>query len=372
MIQKSLSARRAVSPVVAIILLIGLTVAVRGIVYFVVMPMFTGEGELTISDYSFRDTNDNDLADELTVKMGNKGTEEITIEDAEFLRNGIPIYWTMGDEEITIDGGKLGVTVKFNADSESDELGYGDVATLAWDSSGSPFSLEVRIPAKFSPFSLLYEEDFEDAHPAGWIYYELFQHGGGSHSLADWLIVDDPLELDKCWKCTNNDCEFIIQQSAGRDYYDVNVSYDLMTNDDDANGVIFRYDDSGGFAKFYVIWWTDDHPGPSNPPSNYGNEAKFNWATPSDALGDRMLTAHYVEQTASGYTWYKLVETSWIRSNNQWYTWRIIADGSSFSVQIDGETKLTFIDTQISHGYVGLISMANANCHYDNIYIWSG
>lgn len=369
MLFRLLRRKRAVSPIIAAILLIGLTIAAGAVVYFIVFPMLEGEGELIALDYEFEDTNNNDMADKLTMKLGNTGTEAVTIEKAEFQRNGILVSWTSQKGKIRIDGGKLGASAEFIADSESDEFGYGDTATLAWDHTGEPYSLEVKIPAIFSPFSMLYQEDFEGASPTGWVYYELGTHGSGPGNLLDWVITDDA--GNHHWHCTNNHCQFIIQQSIGRDFWDVNITYDLRTNDNDANGIVFRFDDTGTYPKFYVIWWTGDHPGSGNPPqAGAGEVPNFNWSTSGDSLGDQKLTAHYVEETATGYTWYKIAETSWSRTNNVWYTWRVIADGSSYSVQIDGTSMLSFSDTRISHGYVGLVSMANANSHYDNIYIW--
>jgi len=151
----------------------------------------------------------------------------------------------------------------------------------------------------------------------------------------------------------------------------VNVSYDLRTDDNDANGIIFRYDDSGLYPNFYIVWFTKDHPSSKNDP--YAGEIDyFDWAIPADQIQQNKISLHYVEGDADGFNWYKLAEADWTRQDNRWYTWRVITDGTSISLYIDDNVSptLTATDGNIATGYVGLVSFANANSHYDNIYVW--
>jgi hypothetical protein len=151
----------------------------------------------------------------------------------------------------------------------------------------------------------------------------------------------------------------------------VNITYDLLTDDDDANGIIFRYDDSGLYPRFYVIWFTKDHPSPRNGPLS-GESDNFDWYTIFDQIQPDKITVHYVEGDADGFNWYKIMESDWSRNNNQWYTWRINANETNIDLFIDNFDVpfLSFSDDRITHGHIGLISFANVNSHYDNIYVW--
>jgi len=150
------------------------------------------------------------------------------------------------------------------------------------------------------------------------------------------------------------------------------MTYDLLTDDDDANGIIFRYDDSGTYANFYIVWFTRDHPSSSNGPHS-GEVDDFDWVTPADQIVRNKITVHYVEGDADGFNWYKLAEADWSRSNNVWYTWRVIADGEDMDLYIDKSAipTLSWTDSRITHGYIGLVSFANMNSFYDNIYAWN-
>ncbi len=76
---KSIYARRkAISPVIATILLIALTVAAVALVYFVLIPMFKTyklDAEITFVS----DTNKDSMYDEITLQMVNSGTQVIDI-----------------------------------------------------------------------------------------------------------------------------------------------------------------------------------------------------------------------------------------------------------------------------------------------------
>jgi len=91
MIQKTLlklwRRRKAVSPVIATILLIALTVTAAAIVYFVVVPLLRGNPELVLMDYELADTDASDLADELTLTLNNVGTAEATLATITVIRN---------------------------------------------------------------------------------------------------------------------------------------------------------------------------------------------------------------------------------------------------------------------------------------------
>ncbi len=375
MIQKTLlrlwRRRKAVSPVIATILLIALTVTAAAIVYFVVVPLLRGNPELVLMDYELADTDASDLADELTLTLNNIGTADANLATITVIRNDVAANWDFEETDPVVVLQAQETDVVFVASSGADEFGYTElVEVVVTYDSGKTVTLTIKIPATFSRYVLIYEEDFEGTLDIGsWEHTLFLTHGGGTHNLDDWVVQEQG--GNHYWHCTNNDCQFIVLADPLHKFADVNVSYDLRTNDNDANGIIFRYDDSGLYPNFYIVWFTKDHPSSKNNP--YAGEIDyFDWATPADQIQQNKISLHYVEGDADGFNWYKLKEADWTRQDNRWYTWRVITDGTSISLYIDDDVSptLTATDGNIATGYIGLISFANANSHYDNIYVW--
>lgn len=363
--------RKAVSPVIATILLIALTVTAAAIVYFVVVPLLRGNGELVVMDYDLEDTDDTPFADTLTVDFNNIGTAEAVINVLTVTRDGVSLTWNLEAETITIPSGSS-IDVECTANDATMELGYGVTAVFTFGFGGDTISIEIKVPAQFSHFVLQYDNDFETATDLSeWIYTKLGEHSGGTsyNSIQDWRITEQ--SGNHYAECTSNDCQFIILEDPLYDFYDVNISYDLRTGDDDGNGIIYRYDDSGTYPNFYCVWFTREHPGASNPSTDGGHDS-FDWATPGDIVVENKLTIHYVEGDADGFNWYKIAEASWTRANNVWYSWRVVADGSNGAIYIDNSATatLSWTDARLSHGYVGFISFANLDSDFDNIYVW--
>ncbi len=72
-----LKKKKAVSPVIATILIIALTIAAAAIVWLVVMPMLQPNDSLTVSEPSFTDNNNNYFYDQITIFVANSGTMTI-------------------------------------------------------------------------------------------------------------------------------------------------------------------------------------------------------------------------------------------------------------------------------------------------------
>jgi flagellin-like protein len=368
--------RKAVSPVIATILLIALTVAAVAIVYFVVIPLFQRNPELVPLAYEFEDSNGTDYANKLTIDVNNLGTATATLTTATVTRNGETVDWYFFDDEVIIAAGGEGEIILL-AQNGTQELGFGHAVVVTIPYSGGRIVIEARMTAEFSDFVILYNEDFEGTvNTSVWTHTLISTHGGGTHSLDDWVIAES--SGNHYWHCTNNDFQWIVLEDDNRIFDDVNVTYDLMTRDDDANGIIFRYDDTGAYPKFYIVWFTYNYPDPDvNPPHN-GAEDRIFWDTPADKINRGYITVHYVEgfdnDGIDAYRFTKLAEEEWSRSNNEWYTWKLTAEGSAMQLDIYGdeghEKTVNFSDSNIQEGYVGLISIANQNSYYDNIYVW--
>ncbi|NHJ49746.1 MAG: hypothetical protein FK733_18285 [Asgard group archaeon] len=361
--------RKAISPVIATILIIALTVSAAAIVYFVVVPLLKGDGELVVLDYELEDTDASDLADKLTISVQNIGTAIATINGMSILRDGVAINWTLGSSEYEISASEQ-MDIICKASGALDELKYGQSAIFTINFDKKSFSITLRVPAKFSQYVLLYDEDFEDFVSVNWSLTIFQTHNpAGTQTLADWVINEQ--SGNHYWRCTSNNCQFIVLEDPMRDFADVNITYDLRTDDNDANGIIYRYDNSGPYPNFYIVWFTRDHPSPTNGPHSQ-EITDFDWDTPADQIQQNKVTIHYVEGDADGFNWYKLAEADWTRNNNQWYTWRVVADGADMDLYIDNMDTpfMSYSDARITHGYIGFVSFANANSHYDNIYVW--
>ena len=74
--------KRGISPVIATILLIALTVTAAAIVYFVVVPLFKGNGELVLmSSWSLTDSDSDGNFDTLQGDLLNIGTSDVTLQE---------------------------------------------------------------------------------------------------------------------------------------------------------------------------------------------------------------------------------------------------------------------------------------------------
>ncbi len=71
--------RRAVSPILAAILLIGLAVAAGATLFVVVLPMITSSGELKFGDVTLSDIDTNGSNDKLVFTLTNKITKTVSV-----------------------------------------------------------------------------------------------------------------------------------------------------------------------------------------------------------------------------------------------------------------------------------------------------
>ena len=81
-----LKKRKAVSTVVAAVLLIAITVVAVAVVWTMVLPMLTPRAKIDITDVVFEDTDGDHYADKVTFTIQNTGTESIRIDTDKGLR----------------------------------------------------------------------------------------------------------------------------------------------------------------------------------------------------------------------------------------------------------------------------------------------
>lgn len=353
--------KKAVSPVIATVLLIALVVAAAAIVYFVVMPMLKGSPKVVLLSYSFSDVNSDDYADKLMLQLQNIGSADATINNVTFEKYGVAINWNIEQSlptTIAIQGQK---TLTLNAATIDDVVRYPDkiTITIVYDDDSLAI-FEFTVDAKFSPMHIMYNENFDDIPdgqpPTGWEYYLIATHGGGSHTIDDWAVQNGVLTY------TKNDCNFIVLKDHTWD--NVNISFDLKASDDDIMGIMFRYRNDGGTLKYYLVVFSNDHTltDSRNGPHYTG-----------DTMAKGNLYLYYAEDgpNNSGKL-YEIAKTTWTRQDNQWYNYIVVADGSHIKVYINGQLLLEATDTRLSQGSIGLLCGAMQNAQYDDLLVWTG
>lgn len=361
--------RKALNPIVSAIIVIITTITFSAIIYFVVIPLIV-KGELVVLDYTLEDTDHTNFADKITISLENVGNQELSFTSVRVVRNSIDINWSLDSTDYVVEQ-KEKITIICFANSSTNELSYSELVKFEFPFELKFFSFEIKIPAIFNSNTIIFGEDFEDFDNTNWSYHLLGIHDlFHSHNLSDWII--DKSEGNSYWQCINNDCQFVILSDPLLNFINANISCDLSSNGSDATGVIYRFDESGTYPKFYILWYTQDHPSPRNGP-HIEEIDLFDWVNPTtDQILPGELTIHFVEGDSNGYNWHKIASVAWERVYNKWFTWRIDSNMDHFRIYIDNsETPiLDFYDNRIHRGQIGLVSLANDLSFFDNLYVW--
>jgi flagellin-like protein len=164
--------KRAVSPVVATVLLIAITVAAAAMVWFVVMPMISGSAEPVIQSVTPEDGDDNGSYELLDVRVRNFGTAEFKVDDASVNPTG-----GTSEDWSVLSGGTIeqGTSGTVSLQAPDDGLAAGTSFTVTLESSDTSCSSEtINLPAGTS---------------GDWVLYDL----AGTYYIADilWLGAFD-------------------------------------------------------------------------------------------------------------------------------------------------------------------------------------
>jgi flagellin-like protein len=120
--------KRAVSPVIATILLIALTVSAAAIVYFVVIPLFQGNGVLVqTTDIELSDTDTDGKFDSMITTIKNIGTDTVTLPTTVTVKVYNPTTatysWAITSERQYITQEEKDITIECN-DNQSQLAAY--------------------------------------------------------------------------------------------------------------------------------------------------------------------------------------------------------------------------------------------------------
>jgi len=148
-----LKRRKAVSTVVAAVLLIAITVVAVAVVWTMVLPMLTPKAKIDITDVVFEDTNGNGYADKVTFTIQNTGTESLRINTD----TGLRAYDLPGDPYTGLDFTKGGTSTWASSDST---LRYSLSTTDPEPSSSSYYSLDAGTSVRITvTLRSAYEDD---------------------------------------------------------------------------------------------------------------------------------------------------------------------------------------------------------------------
>lgn len=373
--------KKAVSPVIATILLIALVVAASAVVYFAVIPLLTGNPQLLHEKTTFYDREGNKYVDKMDLSVRNIGSAKTSIEKVEVLKNTELTEWLCPNAPVEVGIGISKVVSIEPLNIERDLIKYGDEIRIKIYYTDLVLTSDITIPAEYSPIIVRYSEDFEsysigdNLDDTKWTYYHVANHDPiGTISIADWQIVDD--DGNKVLQYGPNNCQYAILDAEEHNFRDVNISFSLNANgDDDIMGIIFRFNtDEEGIPRFYMITYSNDHTltDGRNGPHYDGT------------MESGKLTLFYVE--GHGYpghpddpvsqedrgTLITLHTTQWTRDDNAWYDYTVVASGSTIEIYIDGNLMLQTIDDKLESGYIGLMSGAIQGALFDNIFVWEG
>jgi len=148
-----LKRRKAVSTVVAAVLLIAITVVAVAVVWTMVLPMLTPKAKIDIIDVVFEDTTgDGDYADKVTFTIQNTGTESLRINTD----TGLRAYDLSGDPYTGLDFTRGGTSTWASSDST---LRYSLSTTDPEPSSSSYYSLDAGTSVRIT---VTLRSDYED------------------------------------------------------------------------------------------------------------------------------------------------------------------------------------------------------------------
>ncbi|MHA1976103.1 MAG: archaellin/type IV pilin N-terminal domain-containing protein [Candidatus Hodarchaeales archaeon] len=116
--------RRAVSPILAAILLIGLAVAAGAVLFVVVLPMITSSGEMKFGETTLSDINADDKYDKLVVTLTNELSDTVAVTNVTLQgRTGAGTWTTFTNDDNTTSNfpfniatsqSKIGMVFTFN------------------------------------------------------------------------------------------------------------------------------------------------------------------------------------------------------------------------------------------------------------------
>lgn len=364
--------RKAVSPIIAVVLLIALTVAAGAVIYTVVNNLMGDQvSTLIIDDSTVSDANSNNVGDTIGLFVRNLGQSPVTVDTLVITRDGVTLSsWTLVKNEYVINGTQVALVFAQTLNT-ADEINANHVVKVKLrESNGGPISKEYQIivPSKLSAIPEIFaKSDFTnfDFTGQGWTTHTYHTHGGSGNVCADTDGdgIRDPICVDNgdILFNTNDDVLFYLNNTVYKAQNGV-ITFDFYNGDNDAMGITFRMEDED---SYYWVGYTNDH----NGPNNRAGESEATFPGPFFTYNQRVELHKLVNgvDTILANATAPFTIASGSQSNKQGpYTFQVSFYGDSIAVQVSnsgtaGLTELFSItdSTFAASGYFGVFSLAS-------------
>ncbi|MHA2503355.1 MAG: archaellin/type IV pilin N-terminal domain-containing protein [Candidatus Kariarchaeaceae archaeon] len=363
------SYRRAVSPVIAVILLVALTVSTGALVWAITNDVISigGADELVLENSGVGDNSGNRMGDTIRMIVRNIGASEAVLEDIFVYVDGEQAYTWVLNGSYTILNGQQG-EIYAQTINTGDMVLSTNTVEVQFDTERSiSGKFTITVPSLLSSIAILYDSGFafttEDLAAQGWTQHQIGSHSGGSGGIGFEVVPSNPNEITVT---TNNDLLFILENPdfSIRNFI---ISTEITNGDNDFLGIAFRYID---VDNYYWVGVTSDHHSSRN---RAGDPTNGN--IPYAGRDRNAIIFGKVENGVTSRIDVSAVDPSLAGTVNQisWTKTFMLAVGdNSFALLVDGEEFIQISDTTFPNaGYVGFIGLASHNSRFGNILIQS-
>ncbi|MFV2016691.1 MAG: archaellin/type IV pilin N-terminal domain-containing protein, partial [Candidatus Heimdallarchaeota archaeon] len=233
-IKKVWRSKRAVSPIIAVVLLIALTVAAAAVVWTLTSGIIDNSNvELVLEAYGVADTDGDKEGDLIELQIRNIGIDDAKITEVKIFRdNSQQATWTMG--ATSYDVSTIGLVRIQTIDSSQQVTNLDEVRVEVKDSvAGALLTAKIKIPNTLSSIPVFFNGgDFSniDINANGWTEYTYNTHGGG----AGISVVGNDLVF-----ATNDDILFYLQNTTFQVQNGI-ITAQFLWGDNDGIGIAFR------------------------------------------------------------------------------------------------------------------------------------
>ncbi len=362
--QTLVKAKRSVSPIIATILLVALTVAAGAIIWALTQGILSSSNfQLLIENVGVADKSGNDLGDFFRILVTNIGSDPAEIRDVIVEINGnedpnwslrFTNYTIQPQETISVEA----VTVVLTSMVSRNDTVI--VTVEGFENGVNRFSnrFEVSIPSIITANAILYSPDISSSTLTsdGWVTRRLNNNTnhGGSSTIS---IINNKIVME-----SNNDLLFVLENSSFT-LANFIFSSNIEWGDNDAVGFVFRYQD---VFNYYWVLYTADHLSNKNVagdgssphiPHVYGDTDKFVFGKVVDGTSSVIAASQ-----TSGL----MVPSS---KGTYVYSWSILIDETTFVLEFGGDEIMSVSDSTFSSGYIGFLSIAAQNSEFSNLVI---
>ena len=260
--------RRAVSPIIAVVLIIALTAAAAGTVWVIFQQISDVEnGDLFIEKVYVTDVDDNTVGDTLTIQVRNIGTGTAIITGLKVEEDGVELTsWALLNDSYTLETGQVGFVFAQTL-TLADQINTNSEILVSLSGDGVISNIfKVLVPSELSGlpevFSLGTATNTSQMSSQGWTTTNLKAHGGSNGNCVDDAGNTIPICLvaGDIYFETNDDVLYWLNNDAFKVKNGV-IEFSFLWGDNDGMGVMFRMTDTN---NYYWIGYTEDHNGPNN------------------------------------------------------------------------------------------------------------